>query len=101
MKLEPIDLILERRQSAKAVQDWSQRRSSGRPYFAQTSAVAAPPEALDEVFAGLSATSQCAAAFSPKSALDAVPLAALAANLERQHERLASFLRELETGSPS
>jgi hypothetical protein len=105
MNHEPIDLSMERRVTSTTRDNQPRRRSTIRPYFAPIPAKAAstaPPEALDEVFAALARNSCSAAQAAPaKPALNAAPLVALAANLERQHERLASFLRELETGSAS
>jgi hypothetical protein len=102
MNHEPIDLSIERR-ATNAKRDNQPRRSPIRPYFVSEAKPAAPPEALDEVFASLAQNTgdvrQTIPAKPPaKPSLNAAPLVALAANLERQHERLTSFLRELETG---
>jgi hypothetical protein len=103
MNHEPIDLSLERRATARTRENQSRRRSPIRPYFAPKTNTVAPPEALDEVFASLAhntSNSQQASPATPpaKPSLNAAPLVALAANFERQHKRLASFLREFETG---
>jgi hypothetical protein len=103
MNHEPVDLSIDRRATATTRGNQPRRQSPIRSYFAPMPKSAAPPEALDEVFASLaqnaSDSRQAGSAIAVgKPSLDAAPLVALAANLERQHERLASFLRELEAG---
>ncbi len=103
MNYEPIELSIERRASSTAGNNRPRQRPPIRPYFAPKPESAAPPEALDEVFASLAQNAsdprQADATIGPgKVLLDTAPIVALAANLERQHERLTRFLRELETG---
>jgi hypothetical protein len=52
------------------------------------------------VFANLASDSQPLIK-AARPALDAAPLAALAAGLERQHERIAMLLRDLEVSTAS
>jgi hypothetical protein len=102
MRHEPIDMNLER--AGTATREMPDRR---RPFrmmeTRQLRALPAAPEAFDEVFASLSQqpTEHHAgdrSATLAKPSLNAVPLVALSASLERQHERLAALVRELETG---
>jgi hypothetical protein len=101
LPFEPIDIRLERAGAATREKQ-SRRRPTVSPYFSSTPMPAAPPEAFDEVFAKLAhahpGAPNSTTATPAKPSLDAAPLHALAASLERQHQRLAALLRELESG---
>jgi hypothetical protein len=60
----------------------------------------ASPAAFDEVFANLASDPQPAMS-AARAALDAAPLVTFAASLERQHERIATLLRDIESGTAS
>jgi hypothetical protein len=103
MRYEPIDMNLERVGSATGEMA-DRRRFFGRRETMSIRSRPAPAEAFDEVFASLSekpVESEAAGslATSSKPSLNAAPLVALSASLERQHERLAALVRELETGN--
>jgi hypothetical protein len=101
MKFEPIDLSLERPAAGTRAKQLRPRSAAdSRPHPAGPHQ--ASPEAVDEVFAALSpksaadAGSKLPTSFA-KPSLHAAPLVALEANLQRQHERLAILLREIDS----
>jgi hypothetical protein len=102
MHHEPIDINLDRAAIATR-ESQPRRRSNVGPVFVPKPKHAAPPEAFDEVFATLAHK----AIESPtemieqptKPSLQAAPLVALSANLERQHERIAALLREIDASA--
>jgi hypothetical protein len=102
MYREPIDVNLER--TGVATREMADRRRPFGPREPKSfRSFPAPPEAFDEVFASLSqrpmeAKVSGASAALGKPTWNAAPLVALSASLERQHQRLAALVRELETG---
>jgi hypothetical protein len=102
MNQELIDINLERAAVAEVGKP-ARRRSHGNLQPIATEPEPASPEAFDEVFASLSQKPVASQTWGEstslgKPSLNAAPLLALAASLERQHERLAALLREIESG---
>jgi hypothetical protein len=102
MKFEPTDLSLEPLAAIARVNHVRMRSATqSRPQA--TVLRPAPPEAFDEVFAALSQKSALEVASElptslAKPSLDVAPLVAFEANLRRQHERIATLLREIDSG---
>jgi hypothetical protein len=96
---EPIDINLDRAATATR-EEQPRRRSNVGPYFVPKPKHAAPPEAFDEVFATLAHESMVTpiemTEENAKPSLQAASLVALSENLERQHERIAALLREID-----
>jgi hypothetical protein len=102
MKFDPVDRKLEP-SATSARMNRVRMRSATQSRTQATFRRPAPPEAFDEVFASLAQKSATEAASElptsfAKPTLNTAPLVALEANLQRQHERIATLLREIGSG---